>query len=131
MTIRVTTGAADIGLEMADKLRQIYKEQYSNGTELIGWVASAMIDFYVACYAYNQAGEVNADAFKSVMLGGLDFDQSKQFAALTGFAYDESGQITSFIPLMMQIQGGEYKTVFPKENASVDYVFPVPAWNER
>lgn len=126
-----TPWAGDIGFEMADKLCKLYKEQYSGGVDLIGWVASAMIDFYIAAYAYNQAGEVSPDAFKSAMLTGLDFDQSKQFAAVNGFSYDENGQITSFLPLVMQVQDGAYKTVFPADNASCDVKFPIPAWNER
>lgn len=126
-----TPWAGDIGSEMAAKLCKLYKEQYSGGVDLIGWVASAMIDYYIAAYAYNQAGEITSDAFKAAMLAGLDFDQTKQFAAVSGFNYDENGQITSFLPLVMQVQDGSYKTVFPEKNASVSVRFPVPSWNER
>lgn len=123
--------AADLGQPMATKLKELFKTQYSGGTELIGWVASAMVDFYVIALAYNQAGKINSDAFRDAMMSGLEFDPAQQFAAVSSFEYDDQGQIKTFLPIMMQVQDGAYHTIYPTEKATGTIRFPVPAWTER
>ena len=44
---------------------------------------------------------------------------------------DENGQNLEASTLVLQAFDGVYKTVYPFDVASTDYVYPVPGWSER
>lgn len=45
--------------------------------------------------------------------------------------FDETGQLVDIFPILLQWQEGKLKTVWPKEVATAEPVWPVPDWNER
>jgi branched-chain amino acid transport system substrate-binding protein len=49
----------------------------------------------------------------------------------TGVRFDEKGQNAGVRAIMIQMQGGTYKTVYPFDLASADVIYPIPAWKDR
>ena len=48
------------------------------------------------------------------------------------FEDKEGYQNQNFVEtLAIQVQKGEFETIWPKAHASKPYVFPVPAWRDR
>ena len=56
---------------------------------------------------------------------------SEAFIAICGEQLDENGQNLEASTLVLQAFDGVYKTVYPFDVASTDYVYPVPGWSER
>jgi branched-chain amino acid transport system substrate-binding protein len=48
-----------------------------------------------------------------------------------GVKFDETGQNVLGTPCIVQIQGGQFRTVYPSDIASSKIIFPMPEWSER
>ncbi len=46
-------------------------------------------------------------------------------------AFDEQGQNMMSTSIITQLQGGEYKRIFPREYADTEIVFPMTPWDKR
>ena len=49
----------------------------------------------------------------------------------TSIEMNEYNQNTAATGVVMQVQGGEYKTVYPEDVKTVDAIFEAPTWSER
>ena len=49
----------------------------------------------------------------------------------TSIEMDEHGQNQGATGVIMQVQNGEYVTVYPEEWATAEPIFPAPTWSER
>ncbi len=48
-----------------------------------------------------------------------------------GVKFDEKGQNTLGAGIIVQIQNGQYVTIWPASVASGKLVYPIPAWKDR
>lgn len=60
-----------------------------------------------------------------------NIDGADTIAPYKGVKFNEKGQNELASGLITQIQGGQHYTVWPKELAVKEYVFPAPAWDKR
>ncbi|MBI2462096.1 MAG: branched-chain amino acid ABC transporter substrate-binding protein, partial [Candidatus Rokubacteria bacterium] len=48
-----------------------------------------------------------------------------------GVKFDENGQNTGVRAIILQLQGGQYHTVWPFDVATQEVLYPIPKWAER
>ncbi|RDY33277.1 ABC transporter substrate-binding protein [Lachnotalea glycerini] len=120
----------DLQIPLVAKLGNLYKENYSDGVDMIADVLKCSTDLYVLCLAINQAGSTDADAIKEAMLN-LIYPEDKLFIAGTGFNFNEVGQNVGTSALICQIKDGKYQTVYPDSIKAYDGLFPLPSWEEK
>ena len=90
----------------------------------------AMTDFYTLCLAINQAGSTDPDAIMEQYRAGIEIPAEQKWIPVD-VKIDENGQNLEAGTLVLQAFDGVYKTVYPFDVASADYVYPVPGWSER
>lgn len=90
----------------------------------------AMTDFYTLCLAINQAGSTDPDAIMEQYRAGIEIPADQKWIPVD-VKIDENGQNLEASTLVLQAFDGVYKTVYPFDVASTDYVYPVPGWSER
>ncbi|MCK9420290.1 MAG: ABC transporter substrate-binding protein [Nitrospirae bacterium] len=108
--------------EFADK----YKAKHGDFPSYHG--ASAYSAIYVTADALNRAKDWTSDGIRNAL---------KAVNLMTAFGpvkfEDREGyQNQNFAEtLAIQVQKGEFETIWPKTQASKPYIFPVPTWKER
>ncbi len=122
--------ALDLQIPLVGQIGDLYREEYSNGVDLIPDVLKCGTDLYILCLAINQAGSTDADAMKEAMYN-LDYPMDKLFIAGTGFEFNEAGQNMASTSLICQIKDGKYQTVYPSEARAYEGLYPLPPWDER
>jgi len=80
--------------------------------------------------AINRAGATTPEAIQKALIA-TDMPGSKLIMPWKGVRFDETGQNTLGQGILVQIIGGQYKTVWPFELASQDIVWPMPKWQDR
>ena len=95
--------------------------------------------FSVACFftvhehsaiAINQAGSTDPEAIRDA-LRNLDVDTNMLPIPWNGYEMNEFGQNTAANSFIVQMRDGVYQTVYPSEQAVIEPVVPMPAWDER
>ena len=90
--------------------------------------ASAYAALFVAADALNRAKDWTPNAIRDA----LKATNLKTAYGPVKFEDKEGYQNQNFHEtLAIQVQKGEFETVWPKSHASKPYVFPVPAWKDR
>ncbi len=80
--------------------------------------------------AINRAGATTPEAIQKALIA-TNVPGSKLIMPWKGVKFDETGQNTLGQGILVQIIGGQYKTVWPFELASQDIVWPMPKWGDR
>lgn len=80
--------------------------------------------------AINRAGSTSPDAIQKA-LGTTNLPANKLIMPWKGVKFDETGQNTLGQGILVQIIGGQYKTVWPFELAAQEIVWPMPKWQDR
>ena len=80
--------------------------------------------------ALNRAGGTTPDSIRKA-LAETNLPGNRLIMPWKGVKFDETGQNTLGQGILVQIIGGQYKTVWPFEMASQDIVWPMPKWNDR
>jgi branched-chain amino acid transport system substrate-binding protein len=108
--------------EFADK----YKAKYGDYPSYHG--ASAYAALYVTADALNRAKDWTADGIRDA----LKTTNLKTAYGPVKFEDKEGYQNQNFHEtLAIQVQKGEFQTVWPKAHAIKPYTYPVPSWRER
>ena len=113
---------ADFFSALGDKTEYIY----STG----GWAEDIQKDCIQSLEEINQAGSTDSEALAEA-LKAPEVDCSQLFMPWTSIEMNEYNQNTAATGVIMQVQGGSYKTVYPEEVKTVDAVFEAPTWSER
>ena len=121
--------AEDIQKDCIQSLEEIYPT-YSNGIPFNEGMSKDCADVLLIASCINQAGSTDAEALAAA-LKAPDADCSKIFMPWTSIEMNEYNQNTAATGVIMQVQGGSYKTVYPEEVKTVDAVFEAPTWSER
>lgn len=120
--------ASDLDKENVQVICDLFKEK--TGNTLLEGPMRAMTDFYSLCLAINQAGSTDADAIMEQYRAGIEIPDDQMWIAVD-IKIDENGQNEQTAVQVVQALDGEYRTVFPSNIASADYVYPVPGWDKR
>jgi branched-chain amino acid transport system substrate-binding protein len=108
--------------EFADK----YKAKYGDFPSYHG--ASAYAAMYVTADALKRAKDWTQDGIRNALKAT---DLKTAFGPVK-FEDKEGYQNQNFAEtLAIQVQKGEFETIWPKSQASKPYIFPVPSWKDR
>jgi branched-chain amino acid transport system substrate-binding protein len=89
------------------------------------------IGMSVLAEAINRAGGVEPEKVRQALLA-TDVKTDQLPLPWKGVKFDPgSGQNDLGTPIIVQMQGGRYNTVWPFEFATKDVIFPIPEWSRR
>ena len=118
----------DINKPLAQEVNKKYYSKY--GQNMDGHNSRAHTAAMVLYYAIEEAGSTDKEKIREV-LANIYVPPEKIIMTWNGVKFDETGQNILGTPCIVQIQNQEFKTVFPYDIASTDFIFPMPEWSER
>ena len=121
--------AEDIQKDCIQSLEEIYPE-YSKGIAFNEGMSKDCADVLLIASCINQAGSTDPEALAEA-LKAPDADCTQIFMPWTAIEMNEYNQNTAATGVIMQVQDGSYKTVYPEEVKTVDAVFEAPTWSAR
>jgi branched-chain amino acid transport system substrate-binding protein len=80
--------------------------------------------------AINRAGSTAPEAIRKA-LAETDIPGNATIMPWKGIKFDATGQNTLGSGIIVQVQNGQYRTVWPFDLATKDIVYPMPAWDKR
>jgi len=113
---------------LVKQVNDLYKSRY--GTDMNGSSARAFTGVFVIADAINRARSVDAAKIQAA-LQETDIPGDQLIMPWDGIKFDDRGQNTKGRGIMVQIQNGEYVTVWPFELASKPLIWPIPSWSKR
>ena len=121
--------AEDIQKDCIQSLEEIYPN-YSKGIAFNEGMSKDCADVLLIASCINQAGTTDPEALAEA-LKAPDADCSMIFMPWTSIEMNEYNQNVAATGVIVQVQDGEYKTVYPEEVATVDAIFEAPTWSAR
>lgn len=110
-------------------VNDLYKERY--GTNMNGNSARAFTGMLTLADAINRAGSTEPEAIQKALLE-TDIPADQIIMPWKGIKFDpETHQNILGSGIIVQIQDGEYKTVWPFDLAAAEIVWPFPEWSGR
>ena len=106
----------------------MYKERY--GIDMDDDSARAFMGVIVLADAIERAGSTDNDALLAA-LRATDLTGDDVILAWDGVSFDDRGQNTRGRGMVGQLTDGVMKTAWPFDLASVEIVYPQPAWDQR
>ena len=122
---------SDLTSEVSQALMVKYKDEYSNGVDLISDVLSAGWDAYLIAIMANQAGTTNVNALRQVMYDGIIISPEQDPAGLPGYKYGVDGQNLVSSAIVLQMLDGKSFTVYPEKFSSTEGIYPALTWEQR
>jgi branched-chain amino acid transport system substrate-binding protein len=113
---------------LVKQVNDLYRSKY--GTDMNGSSARAFTGVFVLADAINRARSLEPAQIQAA-LKTTDIPGDQIIMPWDGVKFDERGQNTKGRGIMVQIQNGEYVTVWPFELASKPLIWPIPAWSKR
>ncbi|EGO64455.1 receptor family ligand binding region family protein 19 [Acetonema longum DSM 6540] len=114
---------------IVEKVNALYKQKY--GVNMNGNTARAFTGVMVLADAINRAGSTDPAAIKKA-LEETNIPANQLIMPWKGVKFDPAThQNILGSGIIVQIQNGEYVTVWPWNLASEDIVWPMPKWSER
>ncbi len=110
--------------EANDAFNKRYKINFTGNS------ARTFTGLMVLADALDRAGATTPDAIQKA-LAATNIPGDKLIMPWKGVKFDATGQHTLGQGILVQIVGGQYKTVWPFEMASQEIVWPMPKWNDR
>lgn len=108
------------------KVNEIFKK-HSNGRELSDVPARAFTGFMTLLDALNRAGSTDPEKLRAALVA-TNIPPEQLIVPYRGVKFDAEGQNELVRPILMQVQKGNYCTVYPFELASCEVLFPTPTW---
>ncbi|GAW91918.1 ABC transporter substrate-binding protein [Calderihabitans maritimus] len=114
---------------MIKLVNDMFKERF--GTNMDGNSARAFTAMLVLADAINRAGSVEPEAIQQALLE-TNIPAEQLIMPWKGIKFDpETHQNVLGSGIIVQIQNGEYVTVWPWNLASKDLIWPMPKWSDR
>jgi len=123
--------ALDIGRKkpLVHAVNDRFKEK--TGRDMTGHSARAFTGLIVLADAMNRAAVLTPEAIRAALLA-TDFSSEQLIMPWDGVRFDpETGQNILGRGIIVQVQGGEYRTVWPLELSANIVVWPFPAWPDN
>jgi branched-chain amino acid transport system substrate-binding protein len=114
------------------QINALFKQQKDNpgGRDLSEAPARGFTGFMTLLDAINRARSVAPEEIRKALVA-TNLPPEQLLMPWTGVRFDEKGQNAGVRAIMIQMQGGTYKTVYPFDLASADVIYPIPAWKDR
>jgi len=122
---------ADLGdsLPLLKKIDDMYLEEF--GRALFGDPAREFFAMIVLADAINRAGSTDPEAIRQA-LRDTNLGPEQMMMPWDGVQFDpETGQNMKAGGIMVQVQDGVYRTIWPFTQARVDVIYPMPPYDER
>ena len=113
---------------LVKQVNDLFKSKY--GTDMNGSSARAFTGVFVLADAINRAASLEPAKIQAA-LQTTDLKGEQLIMPWDGVSFDARGQNTKGRGIMVQIQKGEYVTVWPLELASKELIWPLPEWSKR
>src|SRR5262245_13267645 len=125
----VNRSAFDIGKPGSNSyiVNQMFKAKY--GRDLDDTSARWMQGFLVLAEAINRAGSTEPGKIQAA-LKATDLKPEQLMIGYRGVKFDETGQNTLSATYLIQLQGKEYKSVWPEDRATTSLQWPMTGWRK-
>ncbi|MBV8353826.1 MAG: ABC transporter substrate-binding protein [Candidatus Eremiobacteraeota bacterium] len=110
-------------------INELYKQR-SGGKNLDGNVARDFTAVTVIADAINRAKSTDPEKIRAA-LAATNIDGKRTIMPWRGIKFNDHGQNIEGAGLILQIQDGQYQTVWPSFVASKPPIFPIPNWGSR
>jgi branched-chain amino acid transport system substrate-binding protein len=110
-----------------DDVEKIFKSK-TGGVPFDGDSIQEAVAMLVLAQAIQKAGSLDAEKVAET-LHANEWDSPLSLGGKVGFV--KGGQNAKAHSVVTQLQGGEYKRIFPVEMADTEIVFPMKPWNQR
>jgi branched-chain amino acid transport system substrate-binding protein len=107
------------------KINEMFKKKY--GRDLDDTSARWMQGFLVLADAINRAGSTDPAKIQAA-LKATDLKPDQLMIGYRGVKFDETGQNTLSATYLIQLQGKEYKSVWPEDHATAKLEWPMKGW---
>ena len=104
--------------------------KHSGGRPLSDVPVRAFTGFMVLADAINRAGSTDPEAIRKA-LTETNMPKEQLIVPWRGIKFGSDGQNQLVRGILMQVQNGQYCTVYPFELASCELVYPMPTWAEK
>jgi branched-chain amino acid transport system substrate-binding protein len=109
------------------KINEMFKTKY--GRDLDDTSARWMQGFLALADAINRAGSTDPARIQAA-LRATDLKPEQLMIGYRGVKFDETGQNTLSATYLIQLQGKEYKSVWPDERATAKLEWPMKGWKK-
>ncbi len=106
-------------------INELYKKK--TGQNLDDTSGRIMQGFFVLCDAINRAGSTEPAAIQKA-LKATDLKPNQLMMGFKGVKFDETGQNVLASSYLIQLQGTEYKSVWPAQSANAKLELPYKGW---
>jgi branched-chain amino acid transport system substrate-binding protein len=119
----------DKRIPMIAKVNAIFKK-HSNGRDLSDVPAREFTAMMTLLDAINRAGSTEPEKIR-VALTQTNIPADQLIVPYRGVKFGSDGQNELVRPILMQVQGGKYCTIYPFELAACELKYPAPTWAEK
>jgi branched-chain amino acid transport system substrate-binding protein len=112
---------------VTNKVNEMFKKKY--GRDLDDTSARWMQGFLVLAEALNRAGSTDPEKIQAA-LKATDLKPDQLMIGYRGVKFDETGQNTLSATYLIQLQGKEYKSVWPEDRATAKFEWPMKGWRK-
>jgi branched-chain amino acid transport system substrate-binding protein len=125
----INRSAWDIGKPDSNtaKIEAMFKAK--TGREMDDTSARWMQGFLVLADAINRAGSTDPAKIQAA-LKATDLKADQLMIGYRGVKFDETGQNTLAATYLIQLQGKEYKSVWPEDRATAKFEYPMKGWKQ-
>ena len=116
-------------IPLITKVNEIFKK-HSNGRELSDVPARVFTGMMTLLDAINRAGSTDPEKIRTA-LAATNIPPDQLIVPYKGVKFDAKGQNELVRPILMQVQKGQYCTIYPFELASCDTMYPAPSWADK
>lgn len=126
------TSNVDLGAKkpVLAKINELFKQR--TGRNLSDTAAGCFSTLFVVADAINRAGSTDPEAIRKALLETDLPADAVILPALQGVKFDpKTHQNERISPLILQIQDGQFVTIYPDNMATKKPIYPIPPWNRR
>ncbi len=116
-------------IPLIGQVNELFKK-HSGGRDLSDVPARAFTGFMALANAINNAGSTDPKKIRDA-LRKLDMGPESLIVPYRGIKFGKDGQNEKTRGILMQVQNGNYCTVYPFELAACELVYPMPSWSQK
>ena len=126
-TLNRSAWAAGAPGSVTDKINEMYKVK--SGRDLDDTSGRWMQAFFVLADALNRAGSSEPEKIQKA-LRETDLKPAQLMMGYRGVKFDDTGQNTLASTYLIQLQGKDYKSVWPEDRATAKLEWPMKGWKQ-